>query len=179
MFSNCQETGLYRLEKVAIEFSPQKNKDSNIPKIGYDTLKWDTLIYNSFHQDSLKTNQFLTLILLKLYNSHINCCNQAYSLSLKNPVVDQFLRINGFYKSKLVKSLPNSLRSDLVWSSLVYDWLKGDVGFLNKNYKDVIEFPEIKKEFLKITEKLNQSPPAPASVPQDTCRNNAKVKSDQ
>lgn len=158
LFSNlsCQINILDSLQYYSINFEPKITNKSNIPSIFTNDKDWDKIIKESYEINSFKTNQYLAIVLLKLYKSHLICCKQAYTLSLKNPFVDNFLKINGFYKSKFVNDIPKSLRGDLVWSSLVYDWLNGKVNFLNNNYQKLVKNNEVRNEMKSIRKILNE-----------------------
>ena len=92
--------------------------------------------------DSVK--KILVLVLLKVYRSHLYCCNQAYAIgnksevdSLVNPVLFNFYKISDF-----------SISNELVLSSDIYNWV------MTKN--EHITWQPIKEEIDKIQVRLNK-----------------------
>ena len=145
LITSCQTNDINRLKDYSLNFNLDEIQKENIPKIDVNYVDWDKIIKNSIKSDSLKANVYLTIVPLKLYKAHLNCCNQAYTLN-KTPIIENFLNINGFYKSGLVKNLPKGLVSDLIRSDLVYEWLKGRVDFLNENYLRIKKEEEVIRE---------------------------------
>lgn len=152
--AQTQNNSIEILERFSNNFHPQVLEGNNIPVIGIVDTNWNSILRKAFQVDSLKTNQYLTLILLKLFESHLLCCNQAYTLPLRDPFVNCFLEINGFYKSESIKSIPKDLQGDMVWSSLAFDWLMGRVSFLNNNYMHLMKIQEINKQVGLIEQEL-------------------------
>jgi len=92
--------------------------------------------------DSIK--KLLVLVLLKVYRSHLYCCNQAYAIknelevdSLVNPVLFNFYKVSDF-----------SISNELVLSSDIYNWV------ITKN--EHTAWQPIKEEIDKIQVRLNK-----------------------
>lgn len=144
----AQENDLDRLEKFSQAFTPLANDSMVVIYVIPDNHEyWKNIISNAYKIDSLKTNKDLTFILLKLYRFHLTQYHQYYRLP-HDPFIDAFLKINGFYESEFIKSIPKELIGDVITSSLVYDWLRGDVNF--GNHKTIKKDKAIREEMYKL-----------------------------
>jgi len=127
------------LKKFAENYHPN-NKVNELPEM----LPIIALeIKNSIYQADSSGEQYLTLILLKLYKVHLECCNQSYELrpdseldTISNPILDEFLKITQLYDSK--KTI------EFIPSSIAYDWIIKHP-YLCKYSPINIEMNEIKK----------------------------------
>jgi hypothetical protein len=97
--------------KMAKEFAesyqpnsiPNDGVVANVPKVSDSVLDaFRSLAY----QNNEAANKYLTLIFLKLYRSHMQCCHQSYELregsiekidSVKDPLLYEFNRVAKFY----------------------------------------------------------------------------------
>ena len=95
-------------------------------------------IRTAIYQNEVRSEKYLTLIILKLYRAHLECCNQSYELrkgykldSLDTPILFEFIKITKIYDlNNPIEFIPSSIAYNLV----------------NKN-KELLKYPPIKKEF--------------------------------
>lgn len=118
-YINKQDTDAVRVLKTFAENYKPNNKVNESPAaLPIVTEELKSAIYQA---DSVG-EKYLTLILLKLYKAHLECCNQSYELRpdseldiISNPILDEFLKTTKLYNSK--KSI------EFIPSSIVYEWI--------------------------------------------------------
>ena len=140
----------FSLKEFSYSYNPRITDGDLFPAIYEDSINWENVIFQSAQKDSLKTVQYVSLILLKLYKAHVLCCDQAYTLNPKNPIIYYFLSYNGFYENEYVQNLPKGLVNDLIWSNIAYRWLNNEFKYLARNQKLVLKNKFVKSEFFEI-----------------------------
>lgn len=132
------------LKRYAEKYNPktQKNKAPNQLPLCSEKLKKAI-----FRADS-DGEKYLTLIILKLYKTHLECCNQAYELrrenefeNLENPILIAFLKI-----TKLDNPSKNM---EFIPSSISYDWV-----MKNKYLYEYFPINQTIKEIDKLIENI-------------------------
>ncbi len=137
---NSQES----IKGFALNYYPvniPNGSPSELPQVNSD-IKND--IENLIITNKKECEQYLTLILLKLYAAHLECCHQSYDLrekalkidTLSNPILYYFVEVTKFSVSK-----------EFVSSSIGYDWVA-----INPS---LLKYKPIKKECKRI-EKISE-----------------------
>ncbi|KJS05177.1 MAG: hypothetical protein VR77_09260 [Flavobacteriales bacterium BRH_c54] len=130
IFLNCSNTqgvknqeennAVDKLQKMALEYTPiNSGKPSQLPEIDSEQKKY---IINAVSIDKNASEQYITLIILKLYRSHLECCNQAYEIRKTNiidkeeqPLLYQFIILSNIIDVNEIKEfLPSSIGYDFV-----------------------------------------------------------------
>lgn len=129
------------LKEFAEYYHP--NNKVNEPPDKLPTLTEDikNSIYETRQSDSSAYQRYITLIILKLYRSHLECCNQTYELrqdfkldSMQTPILFAFLDFTRLYDiSRPIEFIP---------SSIAYKWVQERPTLLN--------YPPIQEEVEKI-----------------------------
>lgn len=146
MFTTRQEgkSSLERLRLFAIGYKPYGEPPQQIPSIS-EELRMD--IVESIKADPIASEKYLTLILLKLYNAHLECCNQSYELrknftldSLQTPILYWFLEITEIYEAdKMIEFIPSSIAYEWVVKNpkLIEDkFIKHEIKLIKKKKKN-------------------------------------------
>lgn len=104
-------------ERIVQEFSPQNyNSPMNVDVL--DSTSFYDIYISAKKKDAIKAKQNVLLVFLKLYYSHLKCCNQSYELRSKPHKVSQAL--HAYLEIKGVKSVDTI---DVFLSSDPYEWL--------------------------------------------------------
>ena len=136
-----------RLQKFAEDYTPRNTHNVGPDKVPKITDKIRAIIYTRDSSTILENEKYITLILLKLYRSHLECCNQSYELreinkldSLDTPIIYAFLRYTNLYDlRKPIKFIP---------SSISYEWIK--------RKPILLDYEPIKNETVRIEELQNK-----------------------
>jgi hypothetical protein len=136
-----QESDNKTLKEFAENYKPTTDKVAELP-IVTSQIKLNLLSLRQ--SDKAKLEQYLTLIFIKLYRSHLECCHQSYEVrtahsstidSIVDPLVFEFNLITKVYK-------PTD-RIEMFSSGIVYDWVKKHPTLLN-DYRIKKEYKIIK-----------------------------------
>lgn len=144
---------LSRAKRFAENYRPISSSESGIALLNNIP---DSIVY-SFKQLRLhgrsEYEKYLTLIFLKIYRTHLQCCHQGFELrnsikkgnidSLTDPLLYEFNLISNFFD--------NSNTIEFINSGISINWLEKNKKFL--------EYDEIKKEyeiFLKIYKDIDK-----------------------
>lgn len=110
------------LKKIVNDFNPHKSGTERVPTLPILTDSVRNILYKACAQSPKEAKDYLTLMLLKLYYSHLDCCNQSYMLnqgtteidSLAKPILYEFLRLSNINDPKLIYELYSDIAYDLV-----------------------------------------------------------------
>ena len=137
----AQNSSANKLEKFACEYRPPLTVNVGVNKLPYVNKDLLGAINNLMINDTAMCEKYLSLILLKLYKSHLNCCHQSYDLktgraidSLNNPIVFAFIKCTRMY------NLNEPI--EFISSSMGYEWVL--------NNKWVLRDKRLNKEFILI-----------------------------
>ena len=151
--SKIETNSLTIIKEFATNYNPKENR--MLPTINKS-------IYNSFRQlkktDSIEYEKHLTLVFIKLYHSHVECCHQSYELRKQPP--STIIKENRDTLLFLFNEMTNQFKAkkpiEFVSSSIAYDWAKSKSKFYNdpiiKGYLSKID--SIKKN---IDDELNKA----------------------
>jgi hypothetical protein len=140
-----QDNNLNALKQFAESYKPytdSKQIAANLPNVP-DKIKSSFPSLRKTNKKELE--QYLTLIFLKLYRSHLECCHQSYEIrnsitnykidSLKDPLIYEYNLTTKNYK-------PNAL-IEFISSDIGYTWTKKNPSLLKyypiKKEYDIIE----------------------------------------
>lgn len=128
---------------IAKQFSENYVPDTSTEK-GFDRMSTfpDSIIsaFKSLRTDRKNQEKYLTLLYLKIYRGHLQCCHQSYELrkntskgidSIADPLLYEFNLITKAYKS--------SNPIEIVGSSIAFFWVE-------KN-KRLLSYDKIKREY--------------------------------
>lgn len=141
-----KDTDARKILKTFAENYEPKNKINQPP----DMLpKVSESIKKAIYEADTAGEKYLTLIILKLYRAHLECCNQSYELRpdselniVSNPILNEFLKITKQYSStKYIEFIP---------SSIAYEW--------TVKHPYLSEYDDINREIAKIKKLKNKNP---------------------
>ena len=135
---------LNRAKRFAEKYKPISNSELGIALL---TNVPDSIVY-SFKQLRIHGNneyvKYLTLILVKVYRTHLKCCHQGYELrnnthgkgidSIADPLLYEFNLISKIYD--------NINRIEFINSAIGHTWLEEN--------KQLLEYDKLKKEYLEV-----------------------------
>jgi hypothetical protein len=129
------------------QFNPKSDSTHRVPALPMLTEDERNQLILAFKKDKKISGRCLTLMMLKLYYSHIKCCNQSYMLSagettidsVKQPILYRYLNYSGQYKPEVIYELT---------SRVAYDWVQ--------KHPDEESFKPIKKEMGNIKKLLRE-----------------------
>jgi hypothetical protein len=132
------------ITRICIGFEPDSFKsESPFNLTNKLSVNEASIINKSVKDNKDSAERLLVLVLLKVYRSHLYCCNQPYAIgnvnekdSISNPILYNFYKISGFPMDK-----------ELALSSHIYQWV------LKKEYAN---WPPIKAEIAKIKVRLDK-----------------------
>lgn len=141
-------TSREQLRIFAEEYLPRTTPNLGPDKLPEISQELRGLIYTLDEVEKSNNEKYIVLIVLKLYHSHLECCNQSYELrvggqldSLRTPILYAFLQYTGQYDlGKAIKFIP---------SSISYDWVKQN-SVLSDFRPIAKEIGRIKKRIKKI-----------------------------
>lgn len=119
------------IKEFATNYNPKENR--MLPTI-------NKRIYNNFRQlkniDSIEYEKYLTLVFIKLYLSHLECCHQSYELRKQPP--SAIIKENRDTLLFLFNEMTNQFKAEkpieFVSSSIAYDWVKSKSQLYNDPY---------------------------------------------
>lgn len=89
--------GVGELWYLAWQFDPQGDDQHQVPQLPTNDPLLDRRIEEALHEDSSACIEPLLLFLMKLYASHLHCCDQSYDIAgvgvQRSGVVTVFLRL--------------------------------------------------------------------------------------
>jgi len=136
---NTENNDLEKFRLFAINYNPKY--DENEREKIFDLIKLPQIDSNlrrsiiiSCQEYSKQSLEYLTLVLLKHYNYHFECCKQSYNLAIKLKITEQETLIP-YYFIKISKIYPQQDFYEFVSSSIGYDFVC-DNKYLLKN-KDI------------------------------------------
>lgn len=112
------------------------------------------------HYDKKAYEKYLTLIFVKLYSAHLECCNQSYELrkqppsegieASRDPVLYKFNKLTNKYdENSRIEFIPSFIGYDWVQSNpylLDYEKIKKHVRIIEREQKEIKENLEELKE---------------------------------
>lgn len=105
--------------------------------------------------DNQDYEQYVALILAKIYLSHLRCCNQSYELRLKNsyfirlkddPLVYEINYFVNYYDSR-----ESDLPVELYTSGIILDWMEQKPGLLS-----YLQLKEVYQKILAERERIER-----------------------
>ncbi len=135
---------LNRSKKFAENYKPVSNSEFGIATL---TNIPDSIVY-SFRQLRLHSNneyvKYLTLILVRVYRTHLKCCHQGYEMRNKpsgkgiDSIADPLL-----YEFNLIsKTFENNKPIEFINSGIGHSWLEEN--------KQLLKYDRLKKEYEEI-----------------------------
>jgi hypothetical protein len=109
------------VKEFATKYNPKENR--MLPTINKN-------IYNSFRQlkknDSIEYEKYLTLVFIKLYRSHVECCHQSYELRRQppSPKIEEEKDTLLFLFNEMTSQFKAEKPIEFISSSIAYDWAK-------------------------------------------------------
>lgn len=133
---STEETELFK--QAALSYEP-----SGI-ELGFTDFISQADLERAISEPSPEANQYASLVLLKLYNYHLSCCNQSYNLLSTSNETDSLLI------AYVINEFPCRKRQEPYYpSSCAYSWLQGkEMGNMMDEIQ--IEIALIEKELTRI-----------------------------
>lgn len=134
------QNNLKIVRKFAEEFLPDTTIQNGMNKMNSFP---DSIIkaFKELRTDRENQEMYLTLIYLKIYRGHLQCCHQSYELRANpNPLgIDSITDPLLFEYNLITKQFDNDKPIELISSDIAYSWV-------DKN-KRLLSFEHIKKEY--------------------------------
>lgn len=144
-----QNENLKIVRNFAERYTPSVESNNGVPVFGY--IKNEVI--NAFNElrgtNKVELEKYLTLIFIKLYRAHLQCCHQSYELRISDkPYIDQtqdpllyeFNLLTNMYKQNEI--IP------FISSRMSYDYVK--------THSYLLEYNKIKTEIKKIDRLLHK-----------------------
>ena len=131
-----QVTDLMVVKAFAENYAPDRESPAQLENVPAEVV----LAFEKLRKsDPSSCEKYLALVFVKLYRSHLECCNQSYELRTKplggiDKAADPLL----FEFNSLTKMLDSSKPIEFISSGRPYNWVKERAYLLND--------PSIKKE---------------------------------
>lgn len=141
--------GLELFKDFALDFSPTRKPNSGVamlPETPDTVLRAIRIIKTSQPKEFEK---YLTLIFVKLYSAHLECCHQSYEIRRqptggldkeKDPLVYEF--------NELTKMFPKDKRIEMISSAIGYEYVK--------SHKYLLDFEPIERH-IEIIEQVHKN----------------------
>lgn len=131
---------LVTIQKFSEGFMPDSNTQDGLDKINniHDSI---IVAFKALRSDTVNQELYLTLLFLKVYRGHMQCCHQGFELrkelniigidSTTDPLVYEYNLITKFYDT--------TKRIEMVGSGIAYSWIE--------KHKNLLQDKRILKEF--------------------------------
>lgn len=136
-------------QDFALNYSPKRKPNSGVAMLPEpsDSILEAIKVIKNLHPQNFE--KYLTLIFVKLYSAHLECCNQSYEIRRQPPVGLDKLKDPLVYEfNKITKKYSNQKRIEFIPSSIGYDYAI--------SHKQLLGFEPIKK-YLKLIEQVHKN----------------------
>ncbi len=131
-----QVTDLMLVKAFAENYAPNRDSPAQLENVPAEVARAFENLRNS---DPSSCEKYLALVFVKLYRSHLECCNQSYELRTKpSSGIDKTADPLLFVFNSITKMFDASKTIEFISSEMPYEWVKVHSYLLND--------PSIKKE---------------------------------
>ena len=131
--------------QFAVDFLPDTTMQGGMKKMNNFP---DSVVkaFKAIRLDRHNQEKYLTLLYLKIYRGHLQCCHQSYEIRVKPYVVgiDSIADPLVFEFNLITKQFDNNKRIEMITSGLAHSWVESN--------KRLLKYDLIKKEYKTIKE---------------------------
>lgn len=142
-FSLAQSDCVYKFKQIAENYTPEIESDSSkVPDVPIFDKAQREIILKAYKKNKKETENYVMLILLKVYKAQLKCCKMGYNLSDNGFARDYNSIVFLFIQSTNFCNIKSELECTYISSAVVYNWVSDHTQYLS--------YEPIKKELAEI-----------------------------